>query len=360
MNTDSYYMEKAIGLGRLGMNLTSPNPKVGCVLVKDGRIIGTGYHKKFGCDHAEVEAINSATENVKGCTVYVTLEPCSHHGKTPPCVNRLVEERVKRVVVGLKDPNPQVKGIEFLRKNGIEVNVGVLKDEARELIKDYFKFMVKKKPYITVKAALSWDGKIATRTGKSQWISNNDSRNFAMTLRGENDAVLVGVNTVNCDNPMLTYRLIEPAARQPLRIVVDADLSINLDSEILKKNTVIITSPAADDKKKEEIKKKGTEVVQISGNNSLISPGKIIEYLYKRNIMSLLIEGGGTTIGNFFMDGSVDRVIFIYGSIIIGGKDAPTACDGLGIDSLSNSIKLSNIKRFELGKDLVMQADVIL
>lgn len=359
MKTDAYYMEKAIKLGRQGMNLTSPNPKVGCILVKSGRIIGSGYHKKFGADHAEIEAINSAAENVKGCTVYVTLEPCSHHGKTPPCVNRLVKEGVKRVVVGLKDTDSRVKGIEFLRKNKIEVSVGILEDEAKELVKDYLKFTVKKQPYITAKAALSWDGKIATRTGESRWISNHASRNFTMRLRGENDAILVGVNTVNCDNPRLTYRLTEPAARQPMRIVVDAELSINLNSKILKKNTSIITLPTTSYKKKVEIKKKGAEIVEISGKHNLIPPGKIIEHLCKNNIMSLLIEGGGTTIGNFIMERLVDRVMFIYGPIIIGGKNAPTACDGAGVDKLKDSIKLRNVKRLEFGEDFVMQGDVV-
>ncbi len=360
MIADSYFMEKAVNLGKMGMNLTSPNPKVGCILVKDGRIIGKGYHKKYGGDHAEIEAINGALEDVNGSTLYVTLEPCSHQGKTPPCVNRLLGEGIKKVVIGTEDPNPEVKGIEFLKKNGIEVITGILEEESRELIKDYLEFILKKKPYITVKAALSWDGKIATRTGESQWISSSESRNFTMKLRGENDAILIGANTVNCDNPELTYRLKEPFAKQPLRIVIDANLSVNLNSSILKKNTVIITLPeSGNNKKKKEIKKRGAEVVEIDGKDGYISPRKIVEYLYKKNIMSLLIEGGGTTIGNFLLDGLINRLIFVYCPIIIGGRDAPTACDGFGIGALSDTVKLNNIKRFELGRDFVMQGDVM-
>lgn len=358
IDSDKCFMKKAIEIGRSGMNLTSPNPRVGCVLVKNGKIIGSGYHKRFGSDHAEVEAINSAQEDVDGSTAYITLEPCSHYGKTPPCVDHIVQQGIKRVVIGAHDPNLEVNGIEFLKERGIEVKVGVMEAESKELIKDYLKFTMYKKPYVTVKVAMSWDGKIATKSGVSQWITGMESRDFAMRLRGENDAILVGINTVNCDNPELTYRLKVPVARQPLRVLIDRDLVIDLKSRIIKEDTLIITTPASGKEKKRKIRKTGAEIAEIEDEKGIIPPRKIIEYLYDRNIISLFIEGGGTTIGNFLFNNEVDRVIFIYGSIIIGGSTASTGCDGPGFVSLKESLKLKNIKRFNKGHDFVMQGDI--
>jgi diaminohydroxyphosphoribosylaminopyrimidine deaminase/5-amino-6-(5-phosphoribosylamino)uracil reductase len=360
MNTDkkdTYYMQKAIDAAWSGMNMTSPNPRVGCVIVKDDRIIGSGYHTAFGKAHAEIEAIESASESVAGSTVYVTLEPCSHYGKTPPCVNSLAEEGVKRVVIGVKDPNPEVDGIGFLKEKGIEVETSVLEEEARELIKDYLEFNVKKKPYVTVKGALSWDGKIATKTGDSKWISSEASREFTMKLRGQHDAILAGANTVNCDNPSLTYRLDAPVAKDPLRIVLDGRLTVNTDAAVINKNTVVITSNNADKDKIKEIEKKGVEVV-IIGSENTVSAEAVLKYLYERNIMSVLVEGGGTTAGNFISSSLVNRVIFVYGPMIIGGKDSPTACDGPGVEKITQAVRLKNIKRFEFADDLVMQGDI--
>ena len=357
MISDSYFMKKAIDLARLGMNMTSPNPRVGCVLVKNGKIIGSGYHRKFGLPHAEIEALNSASESVRGSTAFVTLEPCTHFGKTPPCSKRLISEGIKRVVVASKDPNPQ-DGIEILRKNRIDVTTGVLEEEAEELIKGYIKWTVEKRPFITAKVAISWDGKIATKTGESRWITSDESREWAMRLRGENDAIIVGVRTVNCDNPLLTYRLKEPLANQPLRVVIDGGFEINLKSGILGENTLIITLPEADAEKKRQIEDRGAEVVEIKGEGGIIPPDKIAEHLYSRNIMSAVIEGGGTTTGNFLTAGRIDRVIFIVAPLLLGGSAAPTACDGTGFSNLKDAPKLKNIRTFNIGDDIVLQGDL--
>jgi diaminohydroxyphosphoribosylaminopyrimidine deaminase/5-amino-6-(5-phosphoribosylamino)uracil reductase len=359
MSSDIKFMKEALSLGSLGMNNTSPNPRVGCVIVKDGKIIGKGYHKSYGSKHAEIEAINSATDSVKDSTLYVTLEPCSHQGKTPPCVDRIVSEGISKVVIGIEDPNPEVKGIEYLLNKNIDLRIGILKNEARELIRDYIKYTVKKKPYVTVKAALSLDGKIATKTGDSQWISNIEARSYTTKLRGENDAILVGAGTVNKDNPRLTYRLDEPQAKHPLRIVVDGALSVNPDAQIIGKNTVVYTLKSSDKEKKSEIRRKGAELVELEPFRGKMQPELILDDLYKRNIMSVLIEGGGDTIGHFINHKCVDRVMFVYAPIIISGKEAPTVCDGEGIEKLSNAVKLKNVKKIDLGEDFMIQGDIV-
>lgn len=356
--SDSYFMEKAINLGWQGMNLTSPNPRVGCVITKNGKIIGTGFHKKFGSEHAEINAINSAAEDLKNSTMFVTLEPCSHFGKTPPCIDRIIASGISRVVVALKDINPVIKGIEKLKEKGLKVETGVLKDEANELVRGYYQFVKNKKPFVIVKAALSWDGKIATKTGESQWISNEPARKYSMSLRGMNDAVLIGVGTVRCDNPELTYRLDTPLAKDPLRVILDPDLTIKVSAKILSRNTLIFTSEDSDKEKIKLIEDKGAEIIQVETENKYILPATVLKELYKKNIISLLVEGGGMTIGNFIDAGVVDRIIFVYGSMIIGGKDAPTACDGSGIQNIKKSRKLVNIKRIEVGDNIIMQGDL--
>lgn len=352
-------MKKAIELGKLGMNRTSPNPKVGCVLVKNGNIIGKGYHRKFGEKHAEIEAIESAAEKVEGSTAYITLEPCTHQGKTPPCTDRLISEKIKRVVIGTEDPNPKVKGIEILKKNGIRVGVGVLRKETEELIKDYLKFTSKKKPFIIVKTALSWDGKIATRTGESKWISGEEARNYTMRIRGEVDSIITGARTVNIDDPELTYRLEYPPAEQPLRVVIDGKLNINPYAKIVDENTIIITLSPCDIEKKKKLQDKGVEVVEFEGEKGYISPKRITDYLYSKKIMSVLIEAGGSTAGNFIYEREIDRIIYIYSPIIIGGEEAPTACNGPGFSTLKDSLKLKNTEATNLGPDLMLKGDLL-
>ncbi|MFH1415548.1 MAG: bifunctional diaminohydroxyphosphoribosylaminopyrimidine deaminase/5-amino-6-(5-phosphoribosylamino)uracil reductase RibD [Elusimicrobiota bacterium] len=351
-------MMRAIELGRLGMNNTSPNPRVGCVIVKNKKVIGEGYHTRFGGPHAETEAIESASAGVKDATMYVTLEPCSHQGKTPPCTERIIKEGISKVVIGIEDPDPVVSGIGRLKESGIEVICGIMEEEARELIRDYVEYQVNKKPFVTVKAALSWDGKIATKDGESRWVSGSQSRDFTMRLRGENDAILAGAGTVNKDDPELTYRMTEPAAKNPLRIVIDPRLSIDPGTKIIGENTVVFTQYDSDPEKIRMFADKNTDIVKAPCKNGRIDTTCVLDYLYERKMISLLVEGGGDTIGNFIDDGNVNRIIYIYAPIIIGGRDAPTACDGTGISSLKKALRLSGIKRFEIGSDIVMQGDI--
>lgn len=346
-------------MGKLGMNMTAPNPRVGCVIAKNGRVIGQGYHRKFGQNHAEVEAIDSATEDTAGSTAYVTLEPCSHYGKTPPCVDRILKAGIKRVVIGTPDPNPVVCGIEVLKQKQVDVEVGVLENEAKELVKEYLKFTSKKEPYVVMKAAVSWDGKIASVSGASRWISNEKSREYTMMLRGENDSILAGVGTVNKDDPELTYRMKIPEAKQPLRIIIDKDLRINSGSRLVGENTLIFYSSGKSEEKRKSLEDKGVMTQKLDEESGFISPKNILKALYERKICSVLIEGGGTTAGYFIYSRAVDRVVIVYSPLIIGGKDAPTCCDGPGFPKLEESPRLSGIKRFESGSDIIMQGDIV-
>ncbi|MGM0441750.1 MAG: bifunctional diaminohydroxyphosphoribosylaminopyrimidine deaminase/5-amino-6-(5-phosphoribosylamino)uracil reductase RibD [Elusimicrobiota bacterium] len=360
MISDIYFMKKALEQGRRGTNLTRTNPRTGCVIVKDGRIIGRGYHKRYGGPHAEINALKDASTDITGSTMFVTLEPCTHTGKTGPCAAKIVERGISRVVVGMEDPDPRIEGIKFLKENGVEVESEVLKEDARDLIKDYLKWFKYQKPYVILKSALSWDGKIATRTGDSNWISSEDSRNFTMKMRGNVGAILAGRGTVNSDNPGLTYRLDTPEADNPLRVVIDGKLKIKESVNLIGKGTLIVTSPEVDIEKKERLKDRGCRIVEISPDSrGKLPPEQILKELAKNNIKSCLIEGGGTTAGSFIRAGEVDRVVFIYGSKIIGGKDAPTAVDGEGFKKLDEALKLKNIERFSIGRDFVMQGDII-
>jgi len=361
MKNDEKYMKRAVKLGWKGTNLTSPNPRVGCVIVKNGKIIGEGYHKAFGGKHAEIEAVESANASLKGSAVYVTLEPCSHYGKTPPCSERLVKEGIKEVVIGVKDPDPEIKGIELLRENGIKVRTGILEKECGELTGNYLTFVLRKRPHVTAKAALSLDGKIASVSGRSRWISGETARNYTMKLRGLCDSILVGAGTVNADNPQLTYRLKHPAARNPLRIVLDGRLRLKTASKIIGENTVVFSSEEACGKNPEKVKSiidKGAKVVKVKTRRGRINSSEILKYLYLEGKTSLLIEGGGETIGNFIEDRLLDRIIYIYAPIVIGGRKAPSACGGKGIAELENCPKVKNVVRKKLGEDLLIQGDI--
>ncbi len=352
-------MSKAVELGRKGMNRTSPNPRVGCVIVKDGKILGKGYHRYFGGEHAEINAIENASEDLTGSVMYVTLEPCSHQGKTPPCVERIIKANIGKVVFALSDPDPGIEGEKRLKGAGVDVKTGVLEEAAREITADYLIYKTKKRPMVTLKSALSWDGKIASFTGKSQWITGPQAREFAMKMRGEHSAVMVGARTVLNDDPALTYRLKEPGARDPLRVILDGNLSIPEESQIIGKNTLII---AADGDFKEDKAKimedKGARVIRVETDKGVITAHKVLEILYSHDISSVMIEGGGQTAGIFLDEGFIDRVVFIHGPCLMGGREAPTACDAKGASGPEKAAKLINKKYFEIGEDLIMQAEV--
>ncbi len=325
MTNDELLIWRCIDLARNGKGQVSPNPLVGCVIVKNGKIISEGYHKKYGALHAEADAIEKAVKNginVKGATLYVNLEPCSHYGKTPPCSDRIIEAGIKKVVIGCKDPYKLVngKGIARLRKHGIKVVAGVLEYECREFNKFFMKHSTSGLPYITLKAAQTLDGKIADEKFKSKWISSKESRAIVHRLRSEYDAVLVGKNTVKYDNPKLTVRLVK--GRDPYRIVLDSKLSLGLDydlfSDKLKSKTIVITSTKADKKKAKILESRGVMVICAKAAIGKIDLKDAMKKIGKLNIASILVEGGAKTFSGFLNQELADELILFTAPKIMG------------------------------------------
>lgn len=349
------YMKMAISLARRGLGATSPNPMVGAVLVKGKHIVGKGYHKRAGLPHAEVMAIHEAKEDALGSTLYVNLEPCVHFGRTPPCVDAIKKAGIKKVVASMLDPNPDMngKGIEALKKADISVKVGLLEDEAKRLNEAFVVYMEKKRPFFIMKAAASLDGKIATKTCDSKWISNEESRKYANRLRSTMDGILVGINTVIADNPMLVPQILRPK-KCPVRIVLDSKLRIPLASDIVKTSekyrTIVFASEDSRSDKEAKLKSLGVEIIKVPKEESgRVSLKHICEELYKREIVSVLVEGGSETNSSLLKEGLLDKVVLFYAPILIGGKGALNIIGGRGIDFLKDAYKIdvSAVKRFK-------------
>ncbi|MCD6486045.1 MAG: bifunctional diaminohydroxyphosphoribosylaminopyrimidine deaminase/5-amino-6-(5-phosphoribosylamino)uracil reductase RibD [Syntrophobacterales bacterium] len=354
--TDEYYMKMALKLARRGDGWTSPNPMVGAVIVKDQQVIGQGYHRKYGEAHAEVNAINDVSGSVGGATFYVTLEPCSHHGKTPPCVDRIIEARASRVVVGCVDPNPLVsgRGISILNNHGIETKVGVLGKQCENMNEKFFKFMRTGMPFVTLKYAQTIDGRIASSTGHSQWISSEPSLRFAHRLRGLHDAVLVGIGTVAADDPDLRVRLVR--GRNPLRVIADSTLRIPPGARILDNQdtakTLIATEPLHGREKNPMLKERGIETLIIDEKSKgVLDLKKLLTELGKRQISSLLVEGGAGMITSFVREGLFDRMIVITAPKVVGR--GIEAVGDLGISKMDESVALKFEKIYRKGEDIV-------
>jgi diaminohydroxyphosphoribosylaminopyrimidine deaminase / 5-amino-6-(5-phosphoribosylamino)uracil reductase len=338
MDKDAKYMLKAIELAKKGLGKTSPNPAVGCVIVKKDKIIGEGFHKRFGGSHAEVEALDKAGKKAKGAAIYVNLEPCAHFGKTPPCVDAIIKSEIKKVIIAMQDPNPlnNGKGIKKLRSAGIEVKVGVCKKQAQELNAPFIKYIKQGLPYVTLKLAQSLDGKIVTKTGDSKWISCEESRRLVHRLRSEVDAVIVGSGTVIRDDPWLTarpgirYQSIRVSeyqsirTRQPIKIIVDSKLKIPLNAKVLSKEspakTIVATTRLAPKNKVEKILKKNTEILFMKDKSGRINLKALMKALASRGITNIMIEGGGELAASAMEEGVVDRILFFIAPKIIGNK----------------------------------------
>jgi len=359
---DEHYMKLALSLARKGLGKTSPNPMVGAVIVKRGKIIGKGYHHRFGGPHAEIEAIKDCKGSIDGATLYVTLEPCCHTGKkTPPCLDALLKYDLKRVVIGTLDPNPQVSGrsIQKLQEKGVQTQVGVLEEECWKLNETYFKFIQTGMPLVTLKFAQTLDGRIATLTGDSKWISSERSLEWAHKLRSEHDAVMVGVGTVLKDDPQLTVRL--NRGRNPVRVVADSRLRTPLGAKILKEQnlaqTIIATTRRADLEKIAAFKALGVDVLVLpEDREGEVNLKELLKRLGQRNISSVLVEGGATTITSFIRQGLADRLVVIIAPKILG--KGLEAVDDLGIREISRSLKLSFDKVYRKGEDLIIEAKV--
>jgi diaminohydroxyphosphoribosylaminopyrimidine deaminase/5-amino-6-(5-phosphoribosylamino)uracil reductase len=358
---DEFFMKRALKLAIKGKGHASPNPMVGALIVKEGKIIGEGYHKKFGENHAEINAINHASESIEGATFYVTLEPCSHYGKTPPCAERIVDVKASRVVIGTTDPNPLVsgKGIEILENHGIKTKVGILQRECVALNEKYFKFIKTRIPFVTLKYAQTIDGRIATSATHSQWISSGPSLKYAHKLRSHHDGILVGIGTVLKDDPDLTVRLVR--GRNPLRIVCDSNLQIPVNARILqnqkKAKTLVATTPRCSGEKLASLEGMGIEVLVIDkdGDNH-VDLKKLLVELGKREISSVLVEGGSKIITSLVKEKLFDRMMIITAPKILG--KGIEAIGDLGIEKMIDSIGLTFERVYRKGDDVVIDARI--
>lgn len=358
--TDRDYMLRAIELAKKGIGFTNPNPLVGAVIVKDGRIIGEGYHEIYGSLHAERNAIKNLTESAEGADMYVTLEPCCHFGKQPPCTQAVIEAGIKRVYVGSFDPNPVVsgKGTRLLRDAGIDVIEGFMSEECDRLNPVFFHYIGKKEPYVALKYAMTADGKIATETGKSQWITGEAARGHVHELRGIYKGILVGVGTVLADDPMLTCRI--EGKRNPVRIVMDTSLRIPLDSKLVESisdNTplIVVCGQAADNDKSLALEEKGAEVIRVSTENGEVSVSEMLPELGKRGIDGILVEGGGTVNAAFVKAGKVNCVYTYIGAKIFGGMGKYTPVKGEGINEVSEALLLTAPEIVTFGDDVLIK-----
>jgi diaminohydroxyphosphoribosylaminopyrimidine deaminase/5-amino-6-(5-phosphoribosylamino)uracil reductase len=338
----------------------SPNPMVGAVVVKGGRIVGRGYHKRAGLAHAEVLALQQAGEKARGADLYVTLEPCAHYGRTPPCVDQIIKSRVKQVFVGMHDPNPLNNGlgIKILRRNGIKVEAGILEEQLKELNRPFIKYITRRLPFVTVKVGQSLDGKIAARSGDSKWITSDLSRNYARKMRGSYDGIMVGVNTVLKDNPQLNAYC---AKRQPLRIVVDTQLSTPENAFILRSpGALLVTLPQRPGQETENRKalSRKAEILEVREKDGQVNLRDMMKRLAKKGLSNILVEGGGTLIGSLFDEGLVDKVIFFIAPKIIGGKEAIASVGGSGVSRVEKAHRVTRTSFRRMGEDLVVEGYV--
>lgn len=358
LSYDEKYMRLAMQLAGNAIGRTSPNPLVGAVIVKDNRVVGCGWHRKAGTPHAEVHALNQAGELAQGADVYVTLEPCAHYGKTPPCAKALVEAKVKNVYGGLLDVNPKVagKGFKILEDAGIHVEYGFLQDELRKQNEVFFKWIEHKKPFIVLKAAMTLDGKIAIATGQSKWITNETSRAYGYKLRDIYDGIMVGINTVIEDNPMLTARV--DGGKNPIRIVVDSSLKIDINANVVQDKsakTIIATTDKADKDKILKLQAQDVDVIVVDKDkNDKVDIEKLLDILGQQNICSILVEGGATLSGSFVAKKLVDKVYFFIAPKIVGGKEAKTPVAGTGILNLQEALALKDIQIEKLEEDILI------
>ena len=359
MQKKEEYMRRALELARKGEGHTSPNPMVGCVVVKDGRIISEGYHEKYGEFHAERNALTRCTEDTAGADLYVTLEPCCHQGKTPPCTDIIIEKKIARVFVGSMDSNPLVagKGVQILRDHGIYVETGILDAECRKLNEVFYHYIATKTPFVVMKYAMTLDGKIACATGDSKWVTGEIARTQVHRMRGRYRGIMVGIGTVLADDPMLNCRV--EGGVDPVRIICDSNLHIPTESQIVKTasdiETIVACSQEAleSERKQEKIRRLKEAGIQIIGTEGAhgVNLVELMKKLGGQNIDSILLEGGGTLNASALEDGIVNKVYAYIAGTLIGGMDARSPVEGMGIDRMADAITLQNVEIEKLGDD---------
>jgi len=361
MASDEHYMWHAIELAKKGVGKTSPNPAVGCVIVADGKIVGAGYHEKAGMPHAEAVALEDAGGLANGATAYVTLEPCCCYGRTPPCTQALINAGIVRVVAAMQDPNPQVSGNGFkeLERAGVDVEVGLLEAEARKLNDAYSTYIKRNRPYVTLKAAVTLDGKIATRTGESKWISGDEARHYVHELRDKADAVLVGVNTVIKDDPLLTARPVGREGKPIKRVILDSKLRIPEYAKVLNEEnedieTIIATTQNAPLATVRALEKPNVKVLFVDESGGRVDMQKLMVELARDGITDLLIEGGAEIYASALEAGIVDKVLLFVAPKILGG-DSKSVVGGAGAEKLAQAINLRNLTAKKMGDDLMIE-----
>ncbi|MCL5270378.1 MAG: bifunctional diaminohydroxyphosphoribosylaminopyrimidine deaminase/5-amino-6-(5-phosphoribosylamino)uracil reductase RibD [bacterium] len=358
---DQAYMQMALALASRGRGRTSPNPMVGAVIVKEGRVVGRGFHAKAGEAHAEVVALAEAGELSAGATVYVTLEPCAHTGRTPPCTTALIEAGVARVVAAMEDPNPLVhgKGFGALRAAGIKTEVGCLEKEARRLNEFFVVYHEQRRPFVTLKWAMSLCGRTAHDSGQSRWISNAKSRQYGHRLRSQHDGVMVGIGTVLADDPMLSVRLPDYDGKQPRKIVVDGDLSIPTRARLLREKgggqVILLTTPLAKPRMIKHFEKEGCRVIVIDGRRRIIDMHRLMDELFKLELMSVLVEGGRQIHTSLLAAGLADKVVSFIAPKIIGGGIMRSPIENLDLPSIDQAIVLRDVKYQTFDDDLCLE-----
>lgn len=356
---DETYMRLALQMAASTNGQTGINPMVGCVIVKQGKIVGMGAHLRMGSNHAEINALQQAGSDAEGATAYVTLEPCSHYGRTPPCSDRLIADKVKRVVVACLDPNPKVAGLGIakLRNAGIEVTVGVLECEAIELNERFNKFIVTRLPFVTMKTATTFDGKTASRSGDSKWITSEEARSYVHQLRHQHQAIMVGIGTVLADDPLLTTRLPVPGIN-PIRIVVDSQLRIPETAKLLDTShhveTIILTTASAPEAKRSRLESNGVTVIE-AGSGSQVDLAISMKYLGEREIGSVLLEGGGTLNGAMLEAQLIDKCYLFIAPKLIGGQVVGRGSfEWAGRDRMEDAVSLSRMRVEQFGDDFCL------
>ena len=361
LTTDERWMKEVLHLAEKGRGRTSPNPMVGAIIVKGGKVIGRGYHARAGDPHAEILSLQQAGGKAKGGVLYINLEPCTHFGRTPPCAPRVIEAQVKRVVVGMEDPNPRVKGrgISSLRQAGIDVEVGILEKECRRLNEAFCKYIVKQEPFVVLKVASTLDGRIATRRGDSQWITGEVARRFVHRLRDQMDGVLVGIGTILKDDPRLTARV--RGGHDPYRIVLDSHLRISEKARVFERSpsrVIIATTHEGSKEKRARLERRGVQVLVLESKEGRVDLKACLKRLGSVGIMTLLVEGGGKVNGSFLDERAVDKFYFFFSPKWMGDPEAPGIFAGQGVRDLAEVIHLRQIRSRRMGEDVLLEGYV--
>jgi diaminohydroxyphosphoribosylaminopyrimidine deaminase/5-amino-6-(5-phosphoribosylamino)uracil reductase len=362
---DEHFMRMALELASQGRGYTSPNPMVGAVVVRNQAVVGRGYHQFPGGSHAEVHAIDAAGAEAQGATLYVTLEPCNHTGRTPPCTVKILEAGIQRVVIGMKDPNPHVTGggADYLKSRGIDIRLGVCEGEARQLNEAFVKFIRTGRPFVTAKCAATLDGRIATRSREAKWITGESARAFVHELRRAADAILVGVGTVAADDPLLTARVSEGRPKDPIRIILDTHLRIDPAARVLNHatsaETWVIAGRGVSAESKGRLNRKGVRVIEAETRDGRVEMGPLMDQLGAMGVTQILIEGGSRVLASAFKAGIVDKVRFFYAPVILGGDDGVPICAGAGAERIGDGIRLNRIATRRFGDDVMIEGYVV-